>query len=98
MAIPFPDGISPIVAEEAAQAPRFTVREQEVGGWLAEGKSDPEIAGILTIGTESVRTYIKGMRVKVDAANRNTLFAWIWRNRYAVRFGPPAPRKAVKYT
>lgn len=81
LAIPYPPEVSPIVAEEAQPRAVFTPREKQVGGWLAEGKSDTEIAGILGLGVETVRTHIKSMRQKVDAVNRNTLFAWIWRNR-----------------
>ena len=97
MAIPFPPGTSPVVAEEAALAPHFTFREQQVGGWLADGKSDPEIARILGLGRETVRTHIKAMREKTEVENRNALFAWIWRNRFAVQFHATAPRQPVKY-
>jgi len=73
----------PVVAEEPDARPYFTPREQRVGGWLAEGKSDPEIAGILEFGLETVRTHVKSLREKVGAGSRNELFAWIWRDRVA---------------
>ena len=98
MAVPYPSGASPVVAEEARSLSHFTSREKEVGGWLAEGKSDPEIAGILEMGVETVRTHIKSMRLKVGAYNRNVLFAWIWRNRCAFYLHQSAGRKPVKYT
>jgi DNA-binding CsgD family transcriptional regulator len=97
MAIPFPAGASPIVAEEAGSIPHFTLREKQIGGWLAEGKTDPEITRILDLGIETVRTHIKNMRQKTEVENRNALFAWIWRNRYAAQFHQPTPRQPVKY-
>ena len=98
MAIPYPLGASPVVTEEARSVPHFTVREKQVGGWLAEGKTDPEIAGILGLGTETVRTHIKSMRDKVGVYSRNAFFAWIWRDRCAVLQAQPMPRRAVKYS
>jgi DNA-binding CsgD family transcriptional regulator len=96
-AIPYPPGLSPVTVQEAEPAPTFTEREKQVGGWLAEGKSDPEIAGILSLGLETVRTHIKKMREKTDAVNRNTLLAWIWRNRLIFHLSQ-SPQKPVKYT
>ncbi|MDQ6808318.1 MAG: helix-turn-helix transcriptional regulator [Verrucomicrobiota bacterium] len=98
LAIPYPPEVAPVVAEEAASVPHFTVREQQVGGWLAEGKSDPEIAGILGIDVETVRTHIKSMRVKTGVYSRNVFFAWIWRNRCAFHAFRPPTRRRVKYT
>jgi DNA-binding CsgD family transcriptional regulator len=97
MAIPFPPGISYLVAEEPLSVPHFTVREQEVGGWMAEGKTDAEIARILGISIETVRTHIKAMREKVKAENRNAFVAWVWRNRFAFYFDRTTPQKPVKY-
>ena len=77
MAFPFPAGVSPMVAEEARPVPHFTLREQQVGGWLAEGKTDPEIVRILGMGIETVRTHIKSMREKAEVENRSALLAWI---------------------
>ena len=59
IAIPYPLGISGVVAEEARPVPHVTDREKDVGGWLAEGKTDPEIARILGLGIETVRSHIK---------------------------------------
>lgn len=84
------------MAEESGNRAHFTQREKLVGGWLAEGKSDFEIAGILEIGVETVRTYVKSLRQKTGVANRNELFAWIWRDRVACLSGGATPDEPVK--
>jgi DNA-binding CsgD family transcriptional regulator len=97
-AVPFPAGASLSVAEEPLLVPHFTAREQHVGGWLAEGKNDAEIARILDLGTETIRTHIKSMREKTGVENRNALFAWIWRQRWSIQFRHDASANPVKYT
>ena len=81
----------PVVAETPDARPHFTPSEQRVGGWLAEGKSDPEIAGILNAALETIRTHVKSLSDKTGSASRNELFAWIWRDRVAClqAEGPP---------
>ncbi|MDQ6913350.1 MAG: helix-turn-helix transcriptional regulator [Verrucomicrobiota bacterium] len=76
-AIPYPPGISGVVAEEARGIPHFTDREQEVGGWMAEGKTDAEVADILGIGLETVKTHVKSLLDKIDVENRNAFVAWV---------------------
>jgi DNA-binding CsgD family transcriptional regulator len=97
-AVPYPPDVPSRVAEEPAVRPRFSDREKLVGGWLAEGKSDPDIAGILQIGLETVRTYVKSMRLKTNSASRNELFAWIWRDRIACLGGGFAHAEPGKYS
>lgn len=57
IAIPYPPGLSAIVAEEVQLVPHFTPREKDVGGWIAEGKTDTEIASILGRALETVKTH-----------------------------------------
>ena len=97
-AIPYPDDAPSRVSEEPGDRPHFSGREKLVGGWLAEGKSDPDIAGILEIGLETVRTYVKEMRRKTNSASRNELFAWIWRDRIACLGGGFALAQPGKYS
>ncbi len=98
IAIPYPPGISGVVAEEARPVPHFTGREQDVGGWMAEGKTDAEIADILGIGLETVKTYVKSLLDKIDVENRNAFVAWVWPNRLAVELQKLAARKRAKYS
>ena len=44
-------------------------REHEVLKWLAEGKTMDETAIIIGIGVETVKTYCKAMRLKLDCSN-----------------------------
>ncbi len=97
-AIPYPPDLVPRIAEEPAATPHFTVREQRVGGWLAEGKSDPEIAVILEAGLETVRTHVKSLREKTGVGSRNELFAWIWRDRVACLQAGANPGSSGKYS
>ncbi len=98
MAIPFPPGLWFNLAEEARSVPHFTIRERHVGGWMAEGKTDAEIADILTLGVETVKTHVKSLLEKTGTENRNAFVAWVWRDRIAAEFNPAPPRKPVKYT
>lgn len=98
MAIPFPPETSRVVSEEPRLALHFTGREKDVGGWLAEGKTDPEIARILNLGLETVRSYVKSLREKTGVENRNALLAWIWRDRRAAELSQPPVSKPAKYT
>jgi DNA-binding CsgD family transcriptional regulator len=97
-AIPYPLDMMPLLAEEPDARLHFTATEKRVGGWLAEGKSDPEIAGILEVGPETVRTHVKSLREKTGAGSRNELFAWIWRDRVACLEAEANPGSSGKYS
>ena len=47
----------------------LTPREHEVLKWLAEGKTMEETSIILGVGVETVKTYCKALRTKLDCAN-----------------------------
>lgn len=57
-------------AEPANDAPRLTAREREVLTWVAEGKSDWEVATILGISETTVRFHLDNARKKLKAVNR----------------------------
>jgi LuxR family quorum sensing-dependent transcriptional regulator len=48
----------------------LTPREREVMKWVATGKSDDEISGILNIGRETVTTHLENAKRKLDATRR----------------------------
>lgn len=96
-AIPFPPGISSIVAEEAEAIPRFTEREQEVGGWVAEGKRDAEVGHILEMGLETVKTHVSKLLEKAGVETRGAFIAWVWRNRMAAQLRQSLSKKPASY-
>jgi LuxR family transcriptional regulator, quorum-sensing system regulator BjaR1 len=55
--------------EEIAHTP-LTPREREIMQWVAAGKTDEEIAGILTLGTSTVATHVENAKRKLDAFRR----------------------------
>jgi LuxR family quorum sensing-dependent transcriptional regulator len=55
--------------EEAVRAP-LTPREREIMQWVASGKTDDEIADILSISTTTVTTHVEHAKQKLDAFRR----------------------------
>lgn len=53
-----------------ASEPHLTVRERDVLTWVAEGKSDWEIAVILGVSEPTVRFHLDNARRKLGAVNR----------------------------
>jgi LuxR family transcriptional regulator, quorum-sensing system regulator BjaR1 len=66
--------------EEAAHTP-LTPREREIMQWVAIGKSDEEIAALLSIGAATVTTHVESAKRKLDAFRRT--YAVV----QAIRFG-----------
>ena len=66
--------------EEAAHTP-LTPREREIMQWVAVGKSDDEIGGILNIGAATVTSHVQNAKKKLDAFRRT--YAVV----QAIRFG-----------
>ena len=56
--------------DERAQAITLSEREREVLLWMSRGKSGSDIAAILAISPETVRTYIRRIYDKLDVADR----------------------------
>lgn len=98
MAIPYPKGLSWRVAEQPETVPHFTAREKEVGGWLAEGLSDAEIAGKLDIGVSTVKAHVSELLRKTKTRGRTHFMAWVCRNRMAFELAQRPAGKPVKYT
>ncbi|MDB5602747.1 MAG: transcriptional regulatory protein [Xanthobacteraceae bacterium] len=55
--------------EEAAHTP-LTPREREIMQWVASGKTDDEIADILSVGTSTVTSHVENAKKKLDAFRR----------------------------
>jgi len=66
--------------EEAAHAP-LSPREREIMQWVAVGKSDDEIATLLSIGAATVTSHVESAKRKLDAFRRT--YAVV----QAIRFG-----------
>jgi DNA-binding NarL/FixJ family response regulator len=60
----------PASAEDRAQAPDLTPREQEVLELIAFGKSDKEIAVQLSLSLHTVKTHVRSILSKLQAVNR----------------------------
>jgi DNA-binding CsgD family transcriptional regulator len=63
---------APATAAEPA-GPELTARELQVLQLVAEGSSNAEIAEALAISRNTVRTHLRSLAVKMDAANRTRL-------------------------
>ncbi|OCC06663.1 helix-turn-helix transcriptional regulator [Labrys sp. WJW] len=50
--------------------PTLTPRQVEVASWIAQGKSNQEIAGILKIGLDAIKAHVKAINLKVDSDSR----------------------------
>jgi DNA-binding CsgD family transcriptional regulator len=66
--------------EDAVRTP-LTPREREIMQWVATGKTDDEIAEILSIGTTTVTSHVENAKQKLDAFRRT--YAVV----QAIRFG-----------
>jgi DNA-binding NarL/FixJ family response regulator len=56
----------------------FTAREEEVLRYLAEGLSNAEIAEMLVIGQETVKTHVKHICTKTGARDRTQAVVWAY--------------------
>ncbi|MGX9431935.1 MULTISPECIES: helix-turn-helix transcriptional regulator [Bradyrhizobium] len=54
----------------AAGVPRATPRQIDVASWIALGKSNDEIAGILDVGVDTIKAYVKAINSKIDSDSR----------------------------
>lgn len=52
---------------------RLTPRQMEIVELLAQGKSNKEIAGLLSIHVDTIKAHIRRARIKVDVENRTQL-------------------------
>ena len=51
---------------------QLTTREAEIGLWLSEGKSNPEIASITGISPRTVEKHVENILAKLSVENRTT--------------------------
>lgn len=54
----------------------LTARERDVAALIAEGKSNREIAEILTVGVKTVETYVTRILNKLDFTSRVQIATW----------------------
>jgi DNA-binding NarL/FixJ family response regulator len=57
----------------------LTVREREVLGLVANGRSNKEIAAALGVGEHTVETHVGSLLDKLGVASRTEAIAWAWR-------------------
>ena len=60
--------------------PQLTVREREVLRLLAEGKSNREIARMLTVSEKTVKTHVSNVLMKLGVADRTQAALWAVRH------------------
>lgn len=58
----------------------LSAREIEVLGWVAQGKTNAEIAAMLTVSENTVRFHLKNIFEKLGVANRTEAAAWYFQN------------------
>lgn len=79
--------------------PRLTSREAEILGWLAEGKSDGEIAVIIGIKRMTASTHVRNIISKLEVENRLSAAMLVVRSlvrrHCASQVEPSAPRSAA---
>lgn len=58
--------------------PQITRRQLEVASWLAQGKSNDDIAAILNVGIDTVKAHVKALytRIGVDGRLATTIIAY----------------------
>lgn len=61
-----------IVIEEKEVQPNLAPREQAILQWMAAGKTNAEIAIILSIGLPTVSTYVRRLFQKLDVTDRTS--------------------------
>ena len=59
-----------VLIEQTDGAPELSRRESEVLGWIAQGKSNTDIATILGLSPDTVRTYAKRIFEKLGVSDR----------------------------
>jgi DNA-binding NarL/FixJ family response regulator len=70
------------------QLDRLTEREREMVAWVATGRSNQEIAELLVVSPDTVRTHVSRAMVKLQARDRAQLVV------FAIQSGLEAPPPA----
>lgn len=71
----------PVNKKESGEHPPLTAREREILGWVAQGMTNREIAGVLHISDQTVKNHLKNILQKLHLENRVQL------TRYALEQG-----------
>jgi DNA-binding CsgD family transcriptional regulator len=58
------------LARYSSQGPALTERENEVLGWICQGKTNSEIASILQVSTHTVKNQAQNILVKMKVNTR----------------------------
>ena len=62
----------PVASKGYPVAPVLSAREREILVWVAMGKSNRDIGGILRISPHTVATYLKRILTKLEVSSRTT--------------------------
>lgn len=71
-------------AEVAAKLDRLTARERQVLELICQGRSGPEIAGLVSVAKNTVRNHVSGLYKKLGVHSRAELIVWAKRHGVAV--------------
>lgn len=71
----------PVNKRSNSEQPPLTAREREILGWVAQGMTNREIAGVLHISDQTVKNHLKNILQKLHLENRVQL------TRYALEQG-----------
>jgi non-specific serine/threonine protein kinase len=83
-----PKSSAPIQAEKERWG-GLTMREREVAVWIAQGKSNREIAQEMTVGVKTVETYVSRILNKLGFESRVQIATWAME--HGLRSEPPSP-------
>ena len=72
---------SDLIADEIAHTYDLTPRERDVIGELLEGRNNPEIAGTLGIGVQTVKTHVSVILHKLGIHGRSELLQVVLRTK-----------------
>ncbi len=60
--------------------PRLTRRQEEIARWIAEGKSNGDIAGILGLSLQTVKNHVSAILERIGAENRTAVAIYVLRS------------------
>lgn len=72
-------------------AARLSTREAEVLFWIAQGRSNAEIAAELFIAVATVKTHVARLLDKTGARDRLQLVVEVYRSGYLTPYDEPSP-------
>jgi DNA-binding CsgD family transcriptional regulator len=72
-----PESLSETARLETEKFGGLTRREREVATWIAQGKSNREIAEAMTVGVKTVETYVTRILNKLNFDSRVQIATWV---------------------